>query len=283
MSESLPRQPAPRRAIGLFAAPPRLLAILLLTGALLCVAAEGRAQDPFDANDPLEDFNRAMFEVNQTIDRFLLKPIAEAYVFILPDEVRLRIANVLSNLSEPLNLVNNAAQGKFERAGSTLMRFTVNTTIGVGGIFDVAGEWGYERTPEDFGQTLAAWGIGGEPFLMLPLLGRPIPATRRPSGSIGSPIPSVICCRPRPGSPAVSRAASHSAPNTSKSWKRWKPLRWIIMLHCVSYTGSIGPRRSGTVRHRPPWRSPTSTSMKISTRISMRSDPGKRFARGALG
>ena len=182
MSESLPRQPAPRRAIGLFAAPQRLLAILLLAGALLCVAAEGRAQDPFDANDPLEDVNRAIFEVNQTIDRFLLKPIAEAYVFILPDEVRLRIANVLSNLSEPLNLVNNAAQGKFERAGSTLMRFTVNTTIGVGGIFDVASEWGYERTPEDFGQTLAAWGVGGEPFLMLPLLG---PTNPRDAAAFG--------------------------------------------------------------------------------------------------
>ena len=155
---------------------------MLLAGALLCVAAEGRAQDPFDANDPLEGFNRAMFEVNQTIDRFLLKPLAETYVFILPGEVRHRIANVLGNLSEPLNLVNNAAQGKFERAGSTLMRFTVNTTIGVGGIFDVAAEWGYERTPEDFGQTLAAWGVGGEPFLMLPLLG---PTNPRDASAFG--------------------------------------------------------------------------------------------------
>lgn len=171
MSESPPRQPAPPRAAGILAAPLRLLAIFLLAGGLLCAAADGRAQDPYDDNDPLEDFNRAMFDVNQTIDRFLLKPVAEVYVFIFPGEVRHRIANVLGNLGEPLNLVNNAAQGKFERAGSTLMRFALNSTIGVAGIFDVAADLGYERTPEDFGQTLAAWGVGGEPFLMLPLLG----------------------------------------------------------------------------------------------------------------
>jgi len=180
MSESLPRQAAPPRATGRLAPPLRLLAILLLVGGLLCAAVDGRAQDPYDVNDPLEDFNRVMFEVNQTIDRFLLKPIAEAYVFIFPNEVRHRIANVLGNLGEPLNLVNNAAQGKFERAGSTLMRFTLNSTVGVGGIFDVAGDLGYERSPEDFGQTLAAWGIGGEPFLMLPLLG---PTNPRDAGA----------------------------------------------------------------------------------------------------
>ncbi|MDE0201251.1 MAG: VacJ family lipoprotein [Rhodospirillaceae bacterium] len=180
MSESLPRQPAPPRATGLSAAPQRLLAVLLVAGVLLFVATDVRAQDPFDANDPLEDVNRVTFEVNQTIDRFLLKPIAETYVFILPNEVRHRIANVLANLSEPLNLVNNAAQFKFERAGSTLMRFTLNSTVGVGGIFDVAGDLGYERAPEDFGQTLAAWGIGGEPFLMLPLLG---PTNPRDAGA----------------------------------------------------------------------------------------------------
>ena len=171
MSESLPRQPAPPRATGLLAAPQRLLAILLIAGALLVATTEGRAQDPYGENDPLEDFNRVMFDVNQTIDRFLLKPVAEAYVFIFPNEVRHRIANVLGNLAEPLNLVNNAAQGKFERAGSTLMRFTLNSTVGVAGIFDVAADLGYERAPEDFGQTLAEWGVGGEPFLMLPLLG----------------------------------------------------------------------------------------------------------------
>ena len=112
-----------------------------------------------------------MFEFNQAIDSIILKPAAELYVFVLPVEARHRIANILKNLGEPLNLVNNLAQGKFERAGSTLTRFAINSTIGVGGVFDAATYWGYERTPEDFGQTLASWGLGEGPFLMLPLLG----------------------------------------------------------------------------------------------------------------
>ena len=149
----------------------RHLALVFLAAALLSFAADGRAQDSYSVNDPLEDVNRAVFEFNQVIDSIILKPVAELYVFVLPEEARHRIANILKNLGEPLNLVNNLAQGKFERAGSTLTRFAINSTIGVGGIFDAATDWGYERTPEDFGQTLASWGLGEGPFLMLPLLG----------------------------------------------------------------------------------------------------------------
>ena len=164
-----PRLPAAPRRVG--AALGRWLACTLLACALIAAAADGRAGDAYEDNDPLEGLNRAVFEVNQAIDALVLKPVAEFYVAVLPGEVRYRIANVLSNLGEPLNLVNNLAQGKFERAGSTLTRFSINTTFGVVGIFDVATGWGYEHAPEDFGQTLASWGIGGEPFLMLPLLG----------------------------------------------------------------------------------------------------------------
>jgi len=171
MTESPPLLPAAPRTPGNYAVLTRILALVLLVGALLVFTADGRAQDPYGADDPLEDVNRVVFEVNQTIDGLVLKPLAEFYVLVLPEEVRRRISNVLDNLGEPLNLVNNLAQGKMERAGSTLMRFSVNSTLGFAGIFDVATDWGYEHTPEDFGQTLASWGIGGEPFLMLPLLG----------------------------------------------------------------------------------------------------------------
>ena len=171
MSESLPRRPAPPRATSVFAALQNLLAILILAGALLGFAADGRAQDSYGVDDPLEDINRAVFEFNQILDTLILKPAAEIYVFVLPEVLRHRITLVLRNLGEPLNLANNLAQGKFERAGSTLTRFAINTTLGVGGIFDVATDWGYERRPEDFGQTLASWGLGDYPFLMLPVLG----------------------------------------------------------------------------------------------------------------
>ena len=164
----------------------RHLALVFLVAALLSFAADGRAQDSYSVNDPLEDVNRAVFEFNQVIDSIILKPVAELYVFVLPEEARHRIANILKNLGEPLNLVNNLAQGKFERAGSTLTRFSINSIIGVGGIFDVATDWGYERTPEDFGQTLASWGLGEGPFLMLPLLG-----PSNPRDAVGFGVDSV--------------------------------------------------------------------------------------------
>ena len=186
MSESLPRRLAPPRATGIFAALRSPLAILILAGALLGFAADGRAQDEYGVDDPLEDINRAVFEFNQILDTLILKPAAEVYVFVLPEEVRHRITNVLRNLGEPLNLANNLAQGKFERAGSTLTRFAINSTMGVGGIFDVATDWGYERAPEDFGQSLASWGFGDRPYIVLPLLG-----PSNPRDAIGFAVESV--------------------------------------------------------------------------------------------
>ena len=171
MIESPPRPPAVPAARAVFAALRRWLALALVAGALIGFAADLRAGDTDEDDDPLEGYNRAMFEINRTIDGVLLKPAAELYILVVPEVLRDRIGNVLSNLGEPLNLINNAAQGKWERAGTSLMRFTVNSTFGVVGIFDVATDWGYAHAPEDFGQTLASWGVGDEPFLMLPLLG----------------------------------------------------------------------------------------------------------------
>ncbi len=169
MTESPSRPPAAHPARAALAALRRCLVIALFAGVLLGWAADGRASD--GDSDPLEGYNRVMFEINQTVDGLLLKPAAEFYVLAVPEGVRFRISNVLGNLGEPLNLLNNLAQGKMERAGTSFMRFTVNSTVGVVGIFDVATDWGLERAPEDFGQTLASWGVGGEPYLVLPLLG----------------------------------------------------------------------------------------------------------------
>ena len=172
MTES-PRRPSARpSAGGFFAVLRRHLALALLAGLLLGWAADGRAEVGYDDdNDPLEGYNRVMFEINQTIDGLLLKPAAEFYVLVVPDGVRYRISNVLRNLGEPINVVNNLAQGKMERGSTSLMRFTINSTVGLAGVFDVAADWGLERAPEDFGQTLASWGVGDEPYLVLPLLG----------------------------------------------------------------------------------------------------------------
>jgi phospholipid-binding lipoprotein MlaA len=122
-------------------------------------------------NDPIEPLNRAMFFVNDGIDVLVLRPAAEAYRLFIPPEVRVAIRNVLGNLRSPIILVNDLLQGETQRAATTAGRFLVNTTIGVGGIFDVAKDFGLLGHTEDFGQTLAVWGTPEGPYLFIPVLG----------------------------------------------------------------------------------------------------------------
>ncbi|MCQ4162070.1 MlaA family lipoprotein [Roseomonas sp. GC11] len=122
-------------------------------------------------NDPLEPFNRTMYAVHDGIDTVLLRPAAQVYRFIIPQPVRGGIRNVLANLRSPVILLNDGLQGETQRFGTTLGRFLLNTTLGVGGIFDVAKDFGLPAHGEDFGQTLAVWGVGEGPYLFLPVLG----------------------------------------------------------------------------------------------------------------
>jgi phospholipid-binding lipoprotein MlaA len=122
-------------------------------------------------NDPLEPLNRATHSFNMAIDAVILKPIAQVYRFILPQPIRQMITNFLDNLQSPLILANDLLQGEFERGGTTIARFVTNTTVGVGGLFDPASEWGMEKHKEDFGETLAVWGVGEGFYLVLPFFG----------------------------------------------------------------------------------------------------------------
>ena len=119
----------------------------------------------------LEPANRAFYAFNDAIDTVLLRPAAKAYRFILPGPVRSGIHNVLSNLGTPVQLSNDMLEGKPRRAGDTSMRFMINTTAGVLGIFDFAKDWGYPDHDADFGMTLALWGLPDGPFLFLPVFG----------------------------------------------------------------------------------------------------------------
>jgi phospholipid-binding lipoprotein MlaA len=148
--------------------------------ALFVVLAAGCAEVPKDpaakaaydeANDPLEPMNRAIFDFNDTADKAVLKPVAKAYRWALPEFFRTSIRNFLNNAKSPVIFFNVSRQGSPSRAGETLMRFIVYTTAGMGGFFDVAGEYGMERHSEDFGQTLAVWGVKEGPYLVLPILG----------------------------------------------------------------------------------------------------------------
>ncbi|HSK28738.1 MAG TPA: VacJ family lipoprotein, partial [Candidatus Limnocylindria bacterium] len=134
-------------------------------------SAAAAAGEDFD-EDPWEPFNERMFWFNKDIlDRFLLKPIATGWDFILPDPIQRGFRNFFDNLAVVRRVVNNGLQGKPAGAATELARFTINSTIGIAGFFDVAKEgFGIEQRDEDAGQTFGVWGAGPGPYLILPLL-----------------------------------------------------------------------------------------------------------------
>lgn len=121
--------------------------------------------------DPWENFNRGTFAFNKVFDKYLLAPLAKGYRIILPNKVRKGVRNFFSNLKEPWTSINAALQGDFKNSGTSIVRFGLNTTVGLLGIFDVATTLGFDKQKEDFGQTLAVYGVGPGPYLVLPLLG----------------------------------------------------------------------------------------------------------------
>ena len=129
------------------------------------------AGDDFD-QDPWEGFNEKMFTFNrEVLDRLLLKPIATGWDFLLPDLVQKSVQNFFDNLAVVRRVVNNALQGKLTGTATELARFSINSTIGVGGLFDMAKvSFGIEQSDEDTGQTLGVWGAGPGPYLVLPFL-----------------------------------------------------------------------------------------------------------------
>jgi phospholipid-binding lipoprotein MlaA len=149
--------------------------LILAAGLILASCAGGPrpAQDDAEAgpNDPLESINRPIFSFNKALDDYALKPAAKGYRTVLPEPVRDGIRNFLNNLRTPIILANDALQGNGERAGQTFARFWMNTVMGLGGLIDVAGMHGIPFHDEDFGQTLAVWGVPEGPFLMLPVFG----------------------------------------------------------------------------------------------------------------
>ncbi|GHT80539.1 hypothetical protein AGMMS49960_17810 [Betaproteobacteria bacterium] len=121
--------------------------------------------------DPFEGYNRAMFKVNEKIDDAVLKPLAQGYAKVTPRPVRNSVSNAFANVAEPWVGLNNLLQGKPADSISDVMRFLVNSTFGIAGLFDVATEAGLPKHDEDFGQTLAVWGVGDGPYVVLPFFG----------------------------------------------------------------------------------------------------------------
>jgi len=144
---------------------------ILLLGGLLALASAGVALADENLHDPYEGFNRAMYSVNEGIDKAIAKPLGQAYDKVVPLPLKAGVGNFFGNASDLWIGANSAMQGKFLDAGLDVSRLLINSTIGIFGLFDVASELGLEKHEEDFGQTLAVWGVADGGYLYWPIIG----------------------------------------------------------------------------------------------------------------
>ncbi len=154
---------------------------LLFTG-----CATTQIEGEVNNDDPIESTNRVFFNVNETLDKHLIRPAAEAYVSVTPTPVRTGITNFFSNLGYLNVILNDFLQGKFNQGITDSLRFLYNSTFGIAGFFDVSTGIGMPANDEDFGQTLAVWGVDKGSYLYLPLLG---PNTVRDTTNVA---PSIL-------------------------------------------------------------------------------------------
>lgn len=161
-----------------------LSAAVLAAAVLSTGCATGPNANP---KDPLEPMNRSISRFNDSLDENVLKPVATGYKDVTPDLVQQGVRNVFNNLSDIWSTVNNGLQLKGRDTAESLMRSVVNSVFGIYGIFDVATPIGLQRHPEDFGQTLGAWGVPDGPYVVLPLFG---PSTLRDTA--GMPVDTSV-------------------------------------------------------------------------------------------
>lgn len=158
-----------------------LIATLLVSGCASLPAPDAGKPAAANPDDPWEGFNRGVFEFNENFDVWVLKPLAKGYDAVMPPPARVGVTNFFGNIGDVWVGLNNLMQGKPKSAANDLGRFVVNSTMGVGGFLDVATQMGLQRHEEDFGQTLATWGVGNGPYVVLPFLG---PSTARDTGGV---------------------------------------------------------------------------------------------------
>lgn len=168
---SLAAQPVPAPAVTQPAAPPAVDSAAEAPAADPGFLTDGLSDPAPEPRDRYEKLNRGIWGFNQTVDRIVLKPVSSGYRAVVPGAARRGISRIFSNLSEPWSFVNNLLQGKPGRALNNLGRFVINTTIGIGGLADPASKMGITPRPEDFGQTLAKWGVKSSAYIVLPVLG----------------------------------------------------------------------------------------------------------------
>jgi len=141
-----------------------------ITAETIEVPSEELLSEEID-NDPYEGFNRAMYDFNEVVDSYVGEPVSSAYRWVMPNIVQTGISNFFNNTKGINVVLNDVLQGKFQQSLEDSGRFLMNSTVGIGGIFDVATQVGLEQNDEDFGQTLATWGVPTGPYLVLPFVG----------------------------------------------------------------------------------------------------------------
>lgn len=141
-----------------------VIVLFLNTG---CATLDG----PPNPDDPFERFNRSMFEFNETADRYVFKPVAKGYNFVMPDIASKGVSNFFNNVDDIVVFFNQLLQFKFADAAATSARLVFNTTFGLLGLIDVASDMDLPKENEDFGQTLAVWGVASGPYVVLPFIG----------------------------------------------------------------------------------------------------------------
>ena len=142
-----------------------------LIATTLFITGCATTQSESHVNDPVEGYNRVMHSFNDTVDKNVLKPVAQGYDFIMPAPASKGVSNFFSNLNEITVIINDVLQFKMMQAFEDTSRFAINSTIGIVGLMDVASDFGYKKNDEDFGQTLGVWGFDTGPYLVLPFFG----------------------------------------------------------------------------------------------------------------
>ena len=152
-----------------------LISFLCLLGAC-ATNPNGTKMKISDEESKMEVYNRAMFNFNYRVDKYVLKPVAKGYKTITTQGIRDRVTNFFNNLEEPASAINNLLQGEFQNTGTSVARFAVNSTLGLLGTFDVASGWGLDKKKNSFDATMAKYCVPDGPFVVIPVLG---PATPR--------------------------------------------------------------------------------------------------------
>lgn len=145
--------------------------LVVLLAATIVLGGCATTSQPGEIDDPFEPFNRSMYAINEPLDKYIARPVAEAYVQIFPDFVRQAVTNYVNNIDDLFSALNGLLQGKLDKAGHDMGRVMINTAFGFGGLIDIASSGDIPRGMEDFGQTFGYWGIPQGPYLFVPLWG----------------------------------------------------------------------------------------------------------------